>query len=287
MQKVLNGWIIGLLGFLSIKILDSKKQKTIRSVPPFIELNNWVEASNIFKKYGDGREIKQLIQNKFKDLAIKDLEKVKQYKEIKNDVYTKSVGFSAVDIYLDSLKKIDEKIDKIVDFPTGFEAFAYIVEDLDSEASKFQETTKKWQKYLKACEVLYEKNRYAQSLTILRETLHYYIYEQLGVEMKLRKFDEIIAKIIADDTKRMEKHENTQFFHKDFVQIVGKIKTQRNFTNHAFMGSNVSAGKLGTFVNELKNLIEQSKKILSNEDTLIDKNLLFNEIERLSHKKNR
>ena len=237
----------------------------------FIELNEWIQAANIFIKYSDARDIKGLIDVKYKEFAknIDDKSKLVNYKEIKNisnelEVYTQSVGFAAVENYLTSLEKIAIKIENIKEYPNGFGAFEFIVNFLDREYRYFEGLDKKWKKFLKKSEIFFYKNRYAQSLTILRETMHYYIYEILDIDMGIKKFDEIVSEIIKNDIN------NYEFFTKEFLDNVDRIKKLRNMTNHAFLGENISSKKLKNIVNELNILIKTSKEILSNEKNVFN-----------------
>lgn len=240
------------------------------NVLPFIELNNWIEAGNIFSKYGDGREIKNLIEKKFAKLAQEDIEKVKKYKEIKNianelEIYTKSIGFAAVDLYLESIEKIGNKIEKITQIPKDFKAFEYILSDLNKE-SKLYCFDKKWKRYLKVVEIFFHKNRYAQALTLLRELMHYYIYEELNIIDNIKEFDRKISGIINEEGKK----DSSLILNKKFIRLIDKIKQMRNRTNHAFLGEG-GRKTLNTSIIELENLINQCKNLLmSNEKIIID-----------------
>jgi len=249
-------------------VFESKKDDVtpIINMLPFIELNEWIEAANIFVNYSDGRKIKNLIDIKYSELAnsIQDKSNLFKYKEIKNianelEVYTQNVGFAAVENYLKSLNKIDEKIEKISEYPAGFEAFNFIVNLLDKEADYFRDLKKKWGKFLKVSEIFFHKNRYAQSLTILRETLHYYIYENLNLSMNIKKFDEKISLVIKNDIGKFN------YFTKEFLDNVDRVKKLRNITNHAFLGEEISDKKMKKIVSELFELIKDTQNILSDE----------------------
>ena len=254
-------------------VFEAKKDgiTPVVNMLPFIELNEWIEAANIFVNYSDGRKIKNLIDMKYSELVhyIQNKADLFKYKEIKNianelKIYTQDVGFAAVENYLESLNKIDEKIDKILEYPAGFEAFNFIVNLLDKEADYFKDLKKKWEKFLKVSEIFFNKNRYAQSLTILRETIHYYIYENLDMNMDIKKFDEKISLIIKNDIDS----KNPKFFTEEFLNNLDRVKKLRNVTNHAFLGEKISNKKMKKIVNKLFNLIKDTKNILYDESKI-------------------
>ncbi|BCD68474.1 TIGR02221 family CRISPR-associated protein [Nitratiruptor sp. YY09-18] len=244
---------------------------------PFIELNQWIESANIFKKYGDGREIAQLISKK-----VREHKGDEEYHPIstlanKFDIYTKSVGFAAADIYLETIKEIEEKLEKIGNVPNDIKSFSFIIDELKKETKNFDFNLPKWQLYLTISNVLFHKNRYAQALTILRETLHYYIIEELNLlaqGYKIRDIDASIGYIL-----KYQQH----FFKKEFIKLVEQIKDLRNLANHAFIGEKGGKKSLKKSIEHLQNYINQANKVLQEAPIRDKSNLklfLLNELEK-------
>jgi CRISPR-associated DxTHG motif protein len=249
---------------------------------PFLEMNDWIDAFTIFRKYSDGRDIALLMQEKFNLITN---EEKKNYGKIQNtakelDFYSKSIGFSAVEFYIDSLDKIDEYITEIDAIPAQLHAINYLLDAMRKEASEFNDLNTIWQRHLKAARLLFDKNRYAQSLTVLREVIYTYILEKLSLDLKDESLRENgIGRIIREEEQRYQRKKQTRYLSAEFLDLIGKIRELRNKSNHAFIKKSTGPKEIKNSVKNLKIYLQKTENFFSRNNTIKDKEALRRELQ--------
>ena len=253
------------------------KENNVTSVVnmlPFLEMNAFVDAFSIFKKYSDGRDIAQIINEKFKEIPNEEKRQYGKLRELAKELefYSKAIGFSALELYHDSLLKIENKIEDIDKIPNNLKAIDFLMSDLKEDVSSFKELKKNWDRDLKTAELLYERNRYAQSLTILRETVLTYILEELALDfgnMDLR--EKSLGELFEGDSKRIRDKEPTVYFTKEFIPILEAMRELRNKSNHAFMSKNVGKKDIDKSVENLKKFMKDFRELFEHDEVIKDR----------------
>jgi len=249
---------------------------------PFLEMNQFIDAFSIFKKYSDGRDIGLIIDEKFKEIPNQEKKKYGKVRELSKELefYSKAIGFSAVGLYHKSLSNIERKIAEIEELPDNLKAIEFLIDDMKKELSVYENSKTEWDRDLKTAELLYEKNRYAQSLTILRETVLTYILEELELDSKDKDLrEQKLGELFKEDSNRIQKKEDTAYFTKELIQLFGKIRELRNKSNHAFIAKNVGNQDINNSVNNLKNFIEELRGLCEHNRVIKNRNSLKSEIE--------
>ena len=278
-ENVKNSYIKGVY----YGIYDAQKDDItpVINMLPFLEMNDWIDAYTIFRKYSDGRDIAAMIEERFR--LIPDREK-KQYGRIQNtakelDFYSRCIGFSAVKLYIESLAKIDEYITRIDAIPPQLHTISYLLDAMQKEADQFKNLDKTWQQHLKAAKLLFEKNRYAQSLTVLREVIHTYILEELSLEIEDESLRESgIGRMIREEEQRYQREKKTCFLSAKFLDLIGKIRELRNKSNHAFIKKSVGSREIKNSVENLENYLREIETIFTDQTAITDPDALREEL---------
>ncbi len=253
---------------------DEEGITPIINMLPFLEMSRLIDAFYIFKKYSDGRDISEIIMENFKKLP--SGEEKKKYGKLKSlanhlEFYSKSIGFSALKPYQKSLQKLKNIVNKIVDIPDNLKAIEFLIDDLKEEFEKFSPLTKEWEKDLETSKLLFERNRYAQSLTILRETLITYVIEEIGLKDKIEDEgvrEKNLGALLKSDSSQLQEEKKTTYFTEEFLALNSKIRELRNKSNHAFIKKSIgdkdvkkSIENLEEFIREFKHLATTNKII--------------------------
>ena len=241
---------------------------------PFLEMNAFVDAFSIFKKYSDGRDIAKIIDEKFKEIPNEKKREYGKVRELSKELefYSKAIGFSALKLYHGSLSTIENKIGDIEEIPDNLKAIEFLMNDLKEEVTSFKELAKDWDRDLKTAELLYTRNRYAQSLTILRETVLTYILEELALDfenMDLR--EKSLGELFKSDSDSIIKKKSTLYFTEEFIPLLERMRELRNKSNHAFMSKNVGEKDINNSVKNLKEFIEKLKKLFEDDGVIKDR----------------
>ncbi len=248
---------------------------------PFLEMNQFIDAFSIFKKYSDGRDISSIINRKFKEIPNNQKRKYGKLRELSKELefYSKTIGFSAIGLYHNSLSSIERKIEEIGALPNNLRAIEFLISDMKNELNIYKNLKKEWDRDLKTAELLFEKNRYAQSLTILRETILTYILEELELELKDKDLRELkLGEIFKEDSDFIKNKKETIYFTKEFIPLLEKIKELRNKSNHAFIAKNVGNKDINNSVNNLEKFIKKFKDLSKSDNIIKNKELLKNRL---------
>ncbi len=248
---------------------------------PFLEMNQFIDAFSIFKKYSDGRNISSIINEKFKDIPNNKKREYGKIRELSKELefYSKTIGFSAIGLYHDSLSNIERKIEEIKVLPNNLKAIEFLISDIKDELNIYKDLEKEWDRDLKTAELLFEKNRYAQSLTILRETILTYILEELELELKDKDLRESkLGELFKEDSDLIKSKKETIYFTKEFIPLLESIKELRNKSNHAFIAKNVGNKDINNSVENLEKFIKKLRELCEFDEIIRDRELLKKEI---------
>ena len=259
------------------------------NILPFLEMNRYIDAFYLFKKYSDGREIADIIKEKFSSIPINEKKEYGKIRQLSKELefYSKSIGFSAVKFYHDSLERIEKNINQINKIPTNLKAIEFLIEDLERESKVFDDLTYEWEKSLESVKILYNKNRYAQALTILRETVLTYLLEADNFEIgKLDYFNEELreqklSSLLKKDSDNLKNKYDLEYFEKEFIELYQQIRELRNRSNHAFIKKDVSEKTINKSVDLLKEYIIKFENLSKNNKIFKNAKKFFEDIRKL------
>jgi CRISPR-associated DxTHG motif protein len=86
------------------------------NILPLLDINRFIDSTFVFQKYSDARDFQELIDEKYSKLSNEDKKRfghIKQFSKSLN-YYSKSVGFTALDLYFESLVHIAQKAEKFM-----------------------------------------------------------------------------------------------------------------------------------------------------------------------------
>ncbi len=245
---------------------------------PFLEMNRFIEAFYIFKKYADGTEIASIIEEKLKDIPVEQKKEFSKLKSLAKELrfYSKSVGFSALRFYQSSLEKIEGIITEVEKVPSSLKATGFLMDDMEKEAGRFKGIKTLWRKDLLTAQLFFERKRYAQSLTILRETALTYILEILGLDVDDENLREkALSEAIKVDEENVKQKKQQQFFTKDWIILYKEIRNLRNRANHAFVKKGVGEKVIKKSVENLEKFLSQAASLMQEDRVIADKEKLY------------
>jgi CRISPR-associated DxTHG motif protein len=252
-EKVKNAKIKGVYyGMFEVQ----SEIKPIIDMLPILEMNQWIEGFTLFKEYGDSSKISNLIDEKLKQLSIEERKKLSKLNALPKVLLKSSnaFGFTALEFYIKSLNDVVDVSQDIKEIPKNIKAIEFLISDIEKSSKVFQTLQKEWEKQLKLAEIYFEKNRYAQSLTALRESLLTFILEENGLEWKdetLREKE--LGKLIKEEPES---------FPKEFLSLLSQIKDLRNKANHGFIGKDSSEAEINQSIEKLQSYINLAREIL-------------------------
>ena len=247
------------------------------NILPLLEMNQVIDAYHIFQKYSDGRDFAEFINEKFKEIPNeqkRDYGTIQQFaKDL--DFYSKTVGFSAVRPYFDILDKIDSHLKSLDKIPSNLKALEYVIENMEKEVEIYQDCRTTWSKHLALAKHLFKKNRYAQSLTILRETLLTYILEELDINVMDENLrEEKLGNLLKQDNDVIRNHKEPRYFTKDFIQLTDQVKNLRNKANHAFIAKDSGEKAIKKSIENLQEYLNKFSELIDNNKIFLDKDAI-------------
>ena len=248
---------------------DEKNRAPVVDLLPIIELNTWIEAFILFKNYGEGDSLAELIDRKLKGLQHKKTETHSNLGKIPKLLrkYSQAVGFTAVDFIPSFVEQVSEMILSIDKVPEELYAVELLKEAFGEVRNAFKgflEEDKKecgnqqWRNQLQTVKWLFEKRRYSQAIIALEECIFTYVLENIGIDIYDKKRERLGAAFREDE-------KTNKFFKKELNALFSKIRDLRNKTGHAFMQKNVSESVIKNAINNLKEYIDETEKILRKE----------------------
>jgi CRISPR-associated DxTHG motif protein len=268
-EKVKNAKIKGVYyGMFEVQ----SDTKPIIDMLPILEMNNWIEGYTLYKEYGDSRKMGKLIEEKYNQIPNEEKRNYQNLGKLPKvlEKSSKAFGFTALDFYIKSLNDVINVSKNLEKIPLNLKAMEFLIKDIESSSEIFKNISKNWEKQLKLAEVYFEKNRYAQSLTALRESLLTFILEETQLDWENQDLRE---------TKLGELFKNEpKLFPKEYITLLNQIRDLRNKANHGFIGKGSSEAELNQAIEKLENYIKNAKEILNNKnfELLKIKNKLMN-----------
>ncbi|WP_457642551.1 TIGR02221 family CRISPR-associated protein [Persephonella sp.] len=255
-EKVKNAQIKGVYyGMFEVK----EDIKPVVDLMPILEMNRWIEGYTIFKEYGDSRKISDLIYKKLSNLTSEERKRLGAFNKLSKvlDKSSKAFGFTALEFYIKSLSDVSNVSKGIKEIPVSLKAIEFLLSDIENYSEVFSNIEKEWEKQLKLAQIYFDKNRYSQSLTALRECLLTFILEEIGkdwTDTNLR--EKQLGKLAKED------EEEIKYFPKELLTLMNQIKELRNKPSHGFIGKDSSESDLRTAIDKLKNYLDKAKEIL-------------------------
>ena len=234
--------------------------KPIIDMLPILEMNNWIEGYTLYKEYGDSRKMGDLIQEKYKQIPNEEKRNYHNLGKLPKvlEKSSKAFGFTALDFYIKSLNDVINVSKNLEPIPSNLKAMEFLINDIEKSSEIFQNISKNWEKQLKLAEIYFEKNRYAQSLTALRESMITFILEEAGLDWEDRDLRETgLGKLFADEP---------ELFPKEFISLLNQIRDLRNKANHGFIGKNSSEDEIKQSIDKLETYIGKAKEILTDKN---------------------
>ena len=244
---------------------------------PFLEMSRFVDAFYLFQKFSDGREIAGIIQEKLKEIPVEQKKKFSKLQSLAKELefYSKSVGFSALRFYQNSLQKIEGIIEEIDKVPDSLRATGFLMKDMTEESGRLKGIKLHWQKDMMTAKLFFERNRYAQSLTILRETALTYILETLGLDVDDKDLrEDSLSAIFKSESDNLEHKKDLRYFTKEWLKLFKKIRELRNKANHAFIQRSVGEKDIKKSVDNLRDFLVETERLMNEDRIILDKNSL-------------
>lgn len=264
-------------------IFETKDEiKPVVDLLPIIQLSKWINAYNLFKEYGDFTYVANLIDEFYKNLPNEEKRKFSYFKNINKllDKTNISYGFNAIESFEENQKSLSNLLEENKNkFDIkSLKPIKFLFENLLEFSKTYISFQRHWQKQLFLGKEYFLKNRYAQSVTVLREFILTFILEELGkdwknYDLREKKLNSIVFKF---------NNEQNSCFSDDFLKIAQKIKEYRNSIDHGFIRKTASSlvsernkNKIGELIVDLEKLIEEYQKdekvIFKNKEELMRK----------------
>ncbi len=281
-EKV-KGARIKALYYANFEYGDESTTKPIVDLLPVIELNKWIEGYFLFNKYGDTSYLSKLLSKFYKNIPDsynKDFQYINTASEFLANLNI-SYGFSDVTSYEKYLKDIktnfEEHIDKLNTIKS-LRPIKFLFDNIDVYADTFILLDKEYKKQLELAKDYYHKNRFAQSISMLRESLLTFILEELGVEYKDKDYREkVLGAFLAN-------HDNAKrYLNYDFVKLVNDVKRLRNKIDHCYIIDSSVKVLEEAEKNKIKTFLDKAEHLMR-ANTIKHKEALKKELEDLKEK---
>ncbi len=271
-EKVKNANIKGVYyGMFEVQ----EEVKPIIDMLPILEMNKWIEGYTLYKEYGDSRKISSLIEEKFKKIPNEEKRNYHNLGKLPKvlEKSSKAFGFTAIDFYIKSISDVMNVSENIKSVPKDLKAVEFLIKDIENSSKIFENLEKNWEKQLKLAEIYFNKNRYSQSLTALREALLTFILEENQKDWQNEKLREkVLGKLLK---------ENPEIFPKDLEKIISKVRELRNKTNHGFIGKDTGDSEIRSSIEKLQDYIQSAKRLLSSIKDRINNKILSEEMDKI------
>jgi len=230
--------------------------KPIIDMLPILEMNRWIEGYTLFKEYGDSRKISRLLEEKLSQIPLEQKKKLANLNRLPKVLSksSKAFGFTALEIYMKSLEDIVNISENIKTIPEDLRAVEFLISEIEKSSQIFKNNQKEWEKQLKLAEIYFNKNRFAQSVTALRESLLTFVLEENELNWKEENLREtVLGKLLKEEN---------QLFPEDLISLINQIKDLRNKSSHGFIGRESSESEINKSIKKLENYIKEAKNIL-------------------------
>ena len=240
---------------------DEKGRTPVVDLLPILELNEWIEGFTLFKNYGEGDFLAEIIEKKkLSELEVEERKKAGSLNKLPKLLrkYSQAVGFTALDFMPVFAKQVAEAMKDVDEYPHALTAIELLRNSFESAYTELEkEHTEEWLNQYKLVKWLFNKKRYSQATIALEECIITYIFENLGLP-HLHKVRKKVGGNLFEEDGGKEK-----FFTKELHGLFSKIQRLRNDTGHAFMRVGVSEGNIKDAVEKLKRYIDETYNVLT------------------------
>ena len=259
---------------------DEKGRTPVVDLLPLLELNEWIEGFTLFRNYGEGDFLADLIEKKLSELKVEERKKFGCLNKVSKLLrkYSEAVGFAALDFMPVFAKQVADSMKNVDEYPNALTAIELLKDSFESAYAELEkEHEEEWLNQYKLVKWLFNKRRYSQAIIALQECIITYILENLGLH-HLHKVRKKVGGNLFEEDGGKEK-----FFAKELHGLFSRIRELRNYTGHAFMRAGVEEGDIKDAIEKLEGYINETHAILS-KDCIADKQALLDYINALRHK---
>ncbi len=243
---------------------DEKGRIPVVDLLPILELNEWIEGFTLFKNYGDGDFLAELIEEKLSGLKPELRREAGDLKKLPKLLrkYSQAVGFTAVNFIPEFTGQVVQLINNIKSVPADFNSMELLKASLNETYEEVKkEDAEEWKNQYKIVKWLFNKRRYSQATIALEECIFTYVLEKLGIDILNQDIRKKLGGIFNKDKNQHE------IFSQELNELFSKIQDLRNKTGHAFMQKNATEGHIKDAIDKLKNYIEETYKGLNDNNT--------------------
>ncbi len=240
---------------------DEKGRIPVVDLLPILELNEWIEGFTLFKNYGDGDFLAELIEEKLSGLKPEFRREAGDLKKLSKLLrkYSQAVGFTAVNFIPKFTDQVVRIINNIKSVPADFNSVELLKASLNETYEEVKkEDAEEWKNQYKIVKWLFNKRRYSQATIALEECIFTYVLEKMGINYLEKEIREKLSKAFREDEKK------NKFFSPELNSLFSKIRDLRNMTGHAFMQKKATEGHIKDAIDKLKNYVEETYKVLTN-----------------------
>ena len=238
---------------------DEKGRTPVVDLLPILELNEWIEGFTLFKNYGEGDFLAELIDRKLSELGSDERKKAGNLNKLPKLLrkYSQAVGFTALDFMPIFAGQVTDVMKSIDNYHSGFTAIELLRDSFESVYGELEkEHEEEWLNQYKLAKWLFNKRRYSQATIALEECIFTYVMENLGLE-PLHETRKKLGRAFREDNKK------NVFFSPELNKLFSQVQDLRNKTGHAFMQKDVNEGHIKDAVESLKKYIDGACRVLS------------------------
>ncbi len=239
---------------------DYKGRTPVVDLLPILELSEWIEGFTLFKNYGDGDFLAELIDRKLSGLKPELRREVGDLKKLSKLLrkYSQAVGFTAVNFIPKFTGQVVQLVNNIKSVPSDFNSVELLKASLNETYEEVKnEDAEEWKNQYKIAKWLFNKRRYSQATIALEECIFTYVLEKLGIDTLNQDLRKKLGGVFNKDRSQHE------IFSRELNALFGKIQDLRNKTGHAFMRKEVVERDIKYAIDKLKNYIEETYKVLT------------------------
>ncbi|EDP76109.1 TIGR02221 family CRISPR-associated protein [Hydrogenivirga sp. 128-5-R1-1] len=238
---------------------DEKGRTPVVDLLPILELNEWIEGFTLFKNYGEGDFLAELIDRKLSELGSDERKKAGNLNKLPKLLrkYSQAVGFTALDFMPTFARQVTDAMSGVGEQSPSFTAVDLLKDSFKTAYAELEkEHEEEWLNQYKLAEWLFNKRRYSQATIALEECIFTYVMENLGLEPLHETRKKLGGAFHEDRDKNV-------FFSPELNALFSKVQDLRNKTGHAFMQKDVSERHIKEAVENLKRYIDGVREVLT------------------------
>jgi len=237
---------------------DEENRIPVVDLLPILELNEWIEGFTLFKNYGDGDFLAELVERKLSEF---DPERRKEAGNLNKlppllRKYSRAVGFTAVNFIPSFVGQVAGIINGIEKLPADLSAVDLLKSSINETHREVEKKySEEWRNHYQLTKWLFNKRRYSQAVIALEECIFSYVLENIGFD----SLDDVRKKLGA--AFREDERANV-FFTPRLNSLFSRIRDLRNRTGHAFMKKDTTEGHIRNAIDDLERYIRETEEVL-------------------------